>query len=77
MADPADTAMMQESCGCFLVGAHIGIPYANPRLSKYLPTCMHGAMNDLSCYTVLFTKRGAREPEHAILANLLSPHKEI
>ena len=23
----------------------------------------------------LFTKRGAREPGHAILANLLSPHK--
>ena len=31
---------------------------------------MHSATSNLSCYIV--NKRGVREPEHAILANLLS-----
>ena len=35
---------------------------------------MCSATNGLSCYTVIIYKIGAREPEHAILANLLSPH---
>ena len=34
---------------------------------------MRSAINTLTCYT-LFAKRGARELEHAIFSNLLSPH---
>ena len=34
---------------------------------------MHSATSNLSCYIV--NKHGVREPEHAILANLLSPQR--
>ena len=33
---------------------------------------MHSAINELSSYTVVNHRHGARQPEHAILAN--SPH---
>ena len=41
--------------------------------SEYLLMHMCSAINDLSCYIVIICKSGIREPEHAILANLLCP----
>ena len=44
--------------------------------AEYLVMHMSNAINELNCYIVIF-KRGSREPEHTILANLLSPHSNI
>ena len=35
---------------------------------------MHSAINDLNSYIVIIYKMWMREPEHTILAKLLTPH---
>ena len=44
-------------------------------VTKWVPHDVHAQCNKWSqLFLSLFTECGAREPEHGILANLLSPH---
>ena len=54
--------------------AYIGTTQSSLWPSEYVVMHVSSAINDLSCYIVIIYKPGVRESEHAILANLLSPH---
>lgn len=48
-------------------------PAHNLRPREYLERRTRSVVNELGCQS-LFAKSGARKPEHAVLAYLLSPH---
>ena len=87
VVDPVDTALTQPhhhnaATKTFSGGAYICLQNIRGLWSsEYLVMCMCSAISDLSCYISLFTKCGARargcgarETDHAILADLLFPY---
>ena len=56
--------------GLFRRSLYILAEQKQPVAKKYLVTCMHSAINDLTSYISLFTKRGARTRGHGIRESL-------
>ena len=69
---------------CFLGRAHTGIQH-KAAVTKRVPCDTHSqGYRDLCCYIIIIYKTGARvrghgtrEPDHAILANLLFPYARV